>query len=139
MGDDLRFRPSRMVAPLLATLITLVLGTAFCIVIVLGAGEARPGPILVAVGGALGFGLMLWSWRDRPQANQRNLFGWMISRRHRAEQSSYRLSVIRHKHQYGQNQPPTLDQIREIKDPTRTWVPTRGTGDTPSADTPQGT
>jgi hypothetical protein len=70
--------------------------------------------------------MMLWSWRDRPQAEQRGLFAWLLQRRRTPEQSSYRLAVIRHKHQYGQNEPPTLERLRENRDPTRTWVPMRG-------------
>jgi hypothetical protein len=128
MGDEIRFRPSRMIAPLLATAVILLLGTAFCIAIVLAFGEAKPVPIAVASGSMLAFALLLWSWRDRPRAEKRGWFTWVMSRNRSGEQASYKLAVIRSKHHYGQNRPPTLESLRELKDPTRTWVPRKGHG-----------
>lgn len=125
MGKEIRIRPSKMIAPLLATAVILLLGTSFCIAIVLSFGEARPVPIAVASASALAFALLLWSWRDRPQAEQRGLFAWMRNRRRAAEPGTYRLGVIRRKQEFGQRQPPTLEELRELKDPTRTWVPSR--------------
>lgn len=125
MGDDLRFRPDRMIAPLMATAIVLLGGTASCIAIVLVFGEAKPVLVGIAIACALGFGLILWSLRDRPANQQRSLFAWVLQRRSPPEHVSYRLMVIRQKLRYGENQPPTLEKLREQQDATRTWVPSR--------------
>lgn len=126
MKDHIPVRPSKMIAPLLATAIILLIGTAFCIAILLAFGEGKPLPIAVAIGSALLFGMLLWSWRDRPQAEKRGLIAWMLQRNQQPELASYRLGVIRHKQEYGRNQPPTVEQLRDLKDPTRTWVPHQG-------------
>ena len=50
MGEDLKYRPNRVIAPLLATAVMLLLGTAFCVAIILAFGEAKPIPVAIAVG-----------------------------------------------------------------------------------------
>lgn len=123
MGDNLNYRPNRTLAPLLATAAILLMGTAFCIAIIFAFGEAKPIPVAIAIGSAIGFGILMWLLRDKPTAEKRNWFAWVSRKKDHAEQDAYRVAVIRHKHNYGDNRPPTLDELRELKDPTRTWVP----------------
>lgn len=131
MGDDIRYRPSRVLAPLLASAAILLMGTAFCVAIILAFGEAKPVPVAIAVGSGLGVGILLWLLRDRPTAEKRGWFAWIAGRKPVDEQELYRVAVIRHKHGLGERRPPTLEELREIKDPTRTWVPRGGTGRQP--------
>ena len=135
MGDDLHFRPNRMIAPLMATAVILLLGTAFCVAIILAFGEARPLPIAIAVGSAATFALIIWSLRDKPEARKRQWFGWLARREQDHERKLYRVAAVQRKLEYGKNQPPTLEQLRELKDPTRTWVPAQKRS-SPSDDAP---
>ncbi|MFV0442527.1 MAG: hypothetical protein ACK5Q5_03045 [Planctomycetaceae bacterium] len=128
MGDDLRYRPSRSVAPLMAAAFVLLMGTAFCVALLMAFDGGSPIPVAIAVGSAVGFGLLMWLLRDRPEAGKRNWFAWVNRRGQDAEQAMYRVAVIRHKHSLGDKRPPTLDELRELKDPTRTWVPRRDRG-----------
>ena len=125
MKDPLQIRPSRVLAPLLATAAILLMGTAFVVAIILGFGEAKPIPIAIAVGCGFTVGLLLWLLRDKPEAKQRHWFAWVSSRRGVPEPPAYRLAIIRQKLEFGKKQPPTLEELREMKDPTRTWVPHR--------------
>lgn len=123
MGDDLRYRPNRMIAPLMATAAILLMGTAFCVALIFAFGEAKPVPVAIAVGSAVGFGILLWLLRDRPTAEKRGWFAWIKRRGAQDEQDFFRVAMIRRQQKFGDNRPPTLDELREIKDPTRTWVP----------------
>ena len=125
MGDNLQFRPNRMIAPLMATAVILLLGTAFCVAIILAFGEARPVPIGIAIGSAVGFAVLMWSLRDKPEARKRRWFAWLTRRPGDDERKFYRVAALQRRLEYGKNKPPTLEQLRELKDPTRTWVPAK--------------
>lgn len=130
MADPLGQRPNRNIAPFLAAMVLLG-GVGACVGIMLISGETGPAPIGVAVGGAFAFGLLLWSLRDRPVAQQRSWYSWVFHRP-RQRHVSVEVRSIRPRAQFGTNQPPTLEQLKQLKDDTRTWVPSQGRGGRPS-------
>jgi hypothetical protein len=123
MMDHIPVKPSRSIAPLLATCLVLLGGVTSCIAIIFAFGDARPVPIAIALACVLGVGLMLWLFRDKPEAKGRSMYSW-LSRRDKRVQTEYALKKVqRTLEEYGQRQPPTLEELRELRDDTRTWVP----------------
>ncbi len=126
MGDPLQFRPDRNFAPLLATAIVLVGGVVVCVGIMLAAGEVKPVPVALAVGFGVAMGMVLWSLREKPVVQRRSWFAWVAHGRGRKQRTTYELRILHPRKQYGQNRPPTLEELREMQDATRTWVPSGG-------------
>lgn len=126
MGDPLPFKPDRNFAPLLATFLVLVGGVTVCLGIMFAAGEASPMPAAVAVGFGVAMGMLLWSLREKPVVQRRSWFAWVSHGRGRKQRTTYELRILHPRVQYGQNRPPTLEELREMQDATRTWVPASG-------------
>lgn len=112
----------------LATSFVLFAGLGTCTFIVL-MFSADPAPILLAtVGGILGFAGLLWILRNKQRDNiLRMRYGWLRGMRAAQKSVRYRFGrKSRARHVDPQtNQPPTADQIRQIRDESglSTWVP----------------
>lgn len=137
MSDPLQIKPDRNFAPLLATSVVLLGGVTVCLGIMYGSGgDVQPLPVAITVGVGLGMGILLWSLRDRPQAQRRSWFAWVGFGQSRKQRLSYEMRIVHPKVTYGDKQPPTLEELREIQDATRTWVPAAGrTNRRPTAET----
>lgn len=80
-------------------------------------------PVLVlAIGGAAA--MLSLVLRVRPDLPSQSL--WLFSRGRQLSKPGYVPRIIKTRPcQFGTNRPPTVDEIRELKDNPRNWVPSR--------------
>jgi hypothetical protein len=110
----------------LATVFTLTGGLFACVFVVVTSGEPPGRPMMVAIGVITILLLLLWLLRDKPpEARQESLKLWHWWKKKESETYEYKPRPRKRSHQtqYGNNQPPTLDSIREAVNDQRTWVP----------------
>jgi hypothetical protein len=124
MGNSYKFRSDRNSGGLFASTVVLTLFVFGGIVVGSVAFPRDPGTVwLVAGGGFLFILLMVWLLRDRPQGTLRESFSWM-SRRSSEPSVDYEPRVIKaERSRYGTNRPPTAEEIRDLKEGDRNWVP----------------
>ncbi|MEW4528879.1 hypothetical protein [Maioricimonas sp. JC845] len=124
MGSRFDSRPSRVAAPLLATTFVILGGAIACTGVVLVFSREPAVPLMIVGGIAVGLGLMAVLFRERPTGGSRSVMSWVFSRNARPAHVDYR-PVIRKPRwqQFGTNAPPSPDEIRELKDTDRNWVP----------------
>lgn len=122
----------------LATVFTLAGGLFACVFVVVTSGEPPGKPMLVAIGIITVLLLVLWLLREKPpEARQQSLRLWYWWKKEEVDSAEYKPRPRkRSRHaEYGNQQPPTLESIRETVDEQRTWVPSvrniqETTGDT---------
>jgi|GEM_PF-1106486 len=110
----------------LATVFTLTGGLFACLFVVVSSGEPPGKPMTIALGVITVLLLLSWLLRDKPpEARQESLKLWHWWKKKEADPYEYKPKPKkRSSHiQYGNNQPPTLESIREAVDDQRTWVP----------------
>lgn len=110
----------------LATVFTLAGGLFACLFVVVTSGEPPGRPMMVAIGVITVLLLISWLLRDKPpEARQESLKLWHWWKKEESETYEYKPRPRkRNSHmQYGNNQPPTLESIREAVDEQRTWIP----------------
>lgn len=123
MSDNIKYRSDRNIGPVVgACVIIMVGGVGFLIVGML----TFPGDLHIPLLGVAGFLtvalLIVWLLRDRPASSLRDRYRWVGSRRHR-EGLAYQPRILKARRRYGTNAPPTLDEIRELKEGLHNWVP----------------
>jgi hypothetical protein len=78
---------------------------------------------LMAIAGSLFTLLVVWLLRDRPEGSLRESFAW-LSRKPAEAPVDYEPKVKRAERvRYGTNRPPTAEELRDLKDGDRNWVP----------------
>ena len=110
----------------LATVFTLVGGLFACVFVMVSTGEPPGKPMMIVIGVLTVLLLILWLLREKPPAaHQESLSLWHFWKKKEAETYDYqpRPRKRSRKVDYGNNQPPTLESIRESVDERRTWVP----------------
>jgi hypothetical protein len=122
MKDHIPVKPDRNFAPLLASFLVLLGGLIACVVIVFAGGGMKPELIMMVVGLTLGFGLLLWLLRDKPEAQRRSLYSLMFHRPKKVHHE-YSIKRVQRERASEERRPPTLEELREMRDQTRTWVP----------------
>ena len=106
----------------------VIIGGAVVGVFVFSTGSQRPTASILVYGGILaGCVLLIWMLRDRP-SNQPRVRLRDRFRRRRPTRREPRILV---KRRHGDiepdaaNQPPTAEQLQDLKDHSSTWVPNR--------------
>ncbi|QDU37987.1 hypothetical protein Mal4_23060 [Maioricimonas rarisocia] len=124
MGSRFDSQPSRVAAPLLATSFVILGGALACTGVVLVFSPDPAVPLMIVGGIAVGLGLLAVLFRERPGGGSRSVMSWVFSRGARPAHMDYR-PVLRKPRwqQYGTNAPPSLAEIRDLKDTDRNWVP----------------
>ncbi len=110
----------------LATVFTLAGGLLACVFVVISSGESPGKPMLIALGVISSLLFVLWLLREKPpEAQQQSLKNWLWWKKEDTESYDYQPRPRKRSSHvdYGQNQPPTLESIRETIDERRTWVP----------------
>ena len=110
----------------LATVFTLAGGLFACVFVVVTSGEPPGRPMLVAIGVITVLLLLSWLLRDKPpEARQESLrlWHWWKKKENKTCEYTPRPRKRSRQNQDGNNQPPTLESIREAADDQRTWVP----------------
>ena len=125
MWENYKSRSDRNVGPILGATIIIVLGGFGILVIgTLTSSGGAEIPALIAAAFVLGSLLILWLLQGRPRATMRERFSWIGSKRHREGIPEYQPKIIRERPvRYGTKRPPTLDEVRDLKDSPTNWVP----------------
>lgn len=126
MADNFDVRPSRLVGPLLATGMVILLG-ALGVALTIAAGGGNG---YIAFGVFLGLILLSpllgFLVRSRPVNLLASRFGWMTVRDPN-DPGDYLPQAMRIKRRYGTNRPPTVEDLHEAKENLNNWVPAAGT------------
>lgn len=114
--------PNRYAGSLFAATVVIFLG-AFAGAGIFAAGGGDPVIALVILGVGLTAIPLLVRLAGSTSSGSASAFNWVFSREARpAEDYTPRYRRSR-RAAGGENHPPTLDEIRDIKDELRTWVP----------------
>lgn len=118
-------RPDRRAGPLLASAMVIFLG-GVGVAVVVAAGGGNPEAILFIFGGVILLVLLMSLFgRAVPTGTLERLYGWVGSKQARPAMD-YMPKTAREKSiRYGTNQPPSVDELRDLKDGPNTWVPGR--------------
>lgn len=125
MWENMKFHTHRNAGGLLASTIVLTIGFFGVLLVALLAFPRQP-EVPWMIGGAILLLIILFVllMRDRPQNRLKDRFGWLSGRRKEGVDLGYEPRLIKSEpHRYGTNHPPTLDEIRELKESDRNWVP----------------
>ncbi len=109
----------------LATCYVFASGALFCSFISLAFSNEPVKPMLIVGGSFLLVFLLLGLLRDKP-TNSWLVDGyyWLLRRRPDEDAVSYTPRVIKHRpREYGTNEPPTIEEIRDLADGPNNWVP----------------
>jgi len=108
--------------------VAVVVGGTVVLVFVIVAGSNQPGPYLAGLAaGVVVVSLLLFLLRSRPDKSTRRKPWYSVLRRRAARAEPQIVVKRRTDSSYGieANQPPTADQLRDLKDHGSTWVPNR--------------
>ena len=111
--------------------VTVVVGGSVVLVFVIVTGSNQPGPYLAGLAAAVVVvTLLLFLLRTRPDKSHKRQPWYKIFRRAAARTEPQILVERRDDPGPGikTNQPPTAEQVRDLKDHASTWVPNRATG-----------
>ncbi len=124
MSGSFKFRSDRNSGGLFASTVVLTVALFGALFVGMLSNPDQPAIVWIAGGGGLLFLFVLvWLLRDRPNSGLRDSFGW-LSRRTKEQSVDYDPQLIKSGPQrFGTNLPPTADEIRELKDGDRNWVP----------------
>ena len=117
----------KQAAAWLATCFTLAGGTLACLTLAILFLEEPLLPLVRIVGISAVLSLVFWLLRTRHENRSRvGLIAWLI----RAQDSANHVVAMRVSKKptavpvhYGTNTPPSAEELRELADDTRTWVP----------------
>ncbi|REJ88845.1 MAG: hypothetical protein DWQ34_21530 [Planctomycetota bacterium] len=131
--EQFKYRSDRNSGGLLASTIVLTVGFLGCLVIGVLAYPDQPVVPIVVCGGVLMFLLLfVWMFRDAPAVTQRDRFRWLSRRSDAVPAADYEPRRIdssdSRPQRYGTQRPPTPEELRELKDSDRNWVPSNTRG-----------
>lgn len=117
----------KQAAAWLATCFVLAGGALSCITLAVLFLDNPVRPLLQIAGATFGLGLAFWLLRGRRENRARvGLIAWLV----RAQDSGNHLVAMRVGKkeksvpvQFGTNTPPTVQEVRELADDARVWVP----------------
>ena len=111
--------------------IAVVIGGVLALVFVIVVGSDRPGPYLGGVaGGVVLLCMLLFLMRSHPAGAGKQRRPWWSVFRRRTETPEPEIILERRNDPaaaFDSKQPPTAEQLRDMKDHNNTWVPNRTT------------
>lgn len=124
MSGNYKFRSDRNSGGLFASTVVLTIALFGALFVGMLSNPDRPAIVWIGGAGAMLFlFFMVWLLRDRPASGLRDSFGW-LSRRSKEQPLDYDPQLLKSGPQrFGTNLPPTADEIRDLKDGDRNWVP----------------
>ena len=122
------FRPSynKVAGSILASafvVMTGAIGLAFALVI---AGGDPQFSVWVFVLTLIPLVLLAWLIRATLAVDVRGAYHWVLGRKPKSEEEYVPKKAKRAERTYGSNRPPTSEELRDMKDGLRNWVPNRG-------------
>lgn len=125
MPGDFRPSSNRLSGSILAaTLVFLVGGLGVAFIVAAGGGD--PVGALVFLGG-LGVLLFLFAWflRRAGRISPLEYYSWMFSKVDRSDAGYSPRRKVGGPVSFGTNRPPSVEEVRELKESPRTWVPSK--------------
>lgn len=127
MPQEIRNSPNKEAGSILASSFVILVG-ALGAAIVIAAGGGDPLIILLIAGGAV-VACLLLGWLMRLSSiSPSDCYRWAFSRSARPEQDYIPHKRHHSSSEFGTNQPPTAEQLKQLQDETRTWVPSNSRG-----------
>ena len=124
MWENMKFKSSNSSGSVAAAYLIFSVGLVGCTVctgLLFWQNPEVPVAVL-SIGGLLALVTILL--RLRPELPSDCL--WLFSRSRRPAEADYTPTLIKsHPSTFGTNRPPTVEEIRELKDTPRNWVPSR--------------
>lgn len=122
MTGEIDKGPSRRAGPLLAAAIVLFLG-AFGAAAIIAGGGGDPLLVLLTFGGGLA-AIVCFGWLlGRAGSASTAVYRWVFSREARPAYDYSPKPRSAQCKQFGTNRPPTANEVRELKEGLRNWVP----------------
>ncbi|WP_437225630.1 hypothetical protein SH661x_004155 [Planctomicrobium sp. SH661] len=122
MPANFQFRPDRRSGPLLASTLVLFLGAIGAAVVVTASGTNPYVGLAIFAGFAAIVPVFVFLLRVSPQRTLTSLYSWIKSREFR-ETEEYKPKAVRSVRDYGTNRPPSVADLKELKNGTNNWVP----------------
>lgn len=124
MSGSFKFRSDRNSGGLFASTVVLTVALFGALFVGMVSNPNQPAIVwIIGASGLLGLLGLVWLLRDRPNSRLRDSFGW-LSRRTKEQTLDYDPQLIKSGPQkFGTNLPPSVEEIRELKDTDRNWVP----------------
>lgn len=123
-------RPNRNVGPLLATFFTLLYALIPCLLIVVAGSDNPYGDWTIILGGFGLFATLIYFVRRFVPASIQDGSFLILRDRRDSSLGDYepRKKARRRRTRFGTNEPPTVDQVRKIREEssTTTWRPRGG-------------
>ncbi len=129
MTHDFDVKPSRRSGSILAATLVLVVGTVGASIFTGTATHNTEYTLACIVGCIVAVVVMLWLTSSRPGSFLADQVNWILAR-HRDESLTYlpEIRTSQRRQHFGTNAPPTVDDVRELKEGMNTWVPSKRTG-----------
>jgi len=125
MSDKFEVRPGRLAGPLLASGLVILLGAlGIALTIAAGGGNGFTA-FIVFLAIILCTPLIALLFRSRPVNLLASRFGWMTVRDPN-DTGDYVPRAMRQRRRNATNHPPTVEEIREVKEGLNNWVPAAG-------------
>ena len=130
MSEKLRYRSDRNSGGLLASTVVLMVGFFGCLFVGMLQFPRQPlVPWLIGGGAVVVLFLLVWMLRDRPSTTMRDRFRWLSRRSDAIPGAGYEPRLVKlGPTRYGTRRPPTTEEIRDLKDNERNWVPSNSPG-----------
>jgi len=124
MAGQFQFRPDRRSGPLLASTLVLFLGAIAAAVVTTASGKSPYFGLLIFAAFAAVVPICVIFLRVTPQRTLTSLYGWIQSRNTQPK-TDYQLRTVRTTRAYGTNRPPSVDDLKDLKDGPNNWVPSK--------------
>ena len=123
MTHDFHVRPSRQSGSVLAATIVLSVGTVGGAIFTGVATQDAESVMYCVGGGVAAIFTLLWFSTSRAGGYVSEQLGYLLAR-HQQDSLDYHPEQKRPKStDYGTHRPPTVEEVRELKENTNTWVP----------------
>jgi hypothetical protein len=122
MNSHFDSRPNPQTGPILASSLVMLLGVVGVAAIIAFGGRGSSQAVFLLCGAILVPMFLLFLLRSRPQNLVAEKFRWLGSR-DRLPQLDYLPEAMRQRRRYGTNAPPSVSEVRELKDGLNNWVP----------------
>jgi hypothetical protein len=122
MNSQFDSRPNPQTGPILASSLVLLLGAVGAAAIIAFSERGSSQAVLLLSGAILVPMSVLFLLRSRPQNLVAEKFRWLGSREQQP-QLDYLPEAMRQRRRYGTNAPPSVSEVRELKDGLKNWVP----------------
>lgn len=123
MPGDFKDTRSKFAGSILASALVGLVGALGMVFIVAGGG-GDPVWTLIVVGLVMvGMTVLFWGINRMSQMTAKDCYNWVFSKKARPEKEYTPQRKASRSKKYGENRPTSAEEVRELKDDMRNWVP----------------